>query len=259
MSAAGLLRGIATPELRIFRPRSDNSRALLVIPGGGYSVVAVLGEGLEVAERMASAGYTVFVLVYRLPGEGWSRRADVPLQDAQRAIRLVRGAAPPHGFEARKVAVAGFSAGGHVAATLATSFAQEVYAPRDAIDRLDARPDAGGLIYPVISLQAPYAHPGVAQSLVGPGADAARLAARSADRRVSASTPPLFLAHAVDDTTVPMGSSILMLEAMKAARRPVEAHFFAEGGHGFGLGSPAARCAAWPGLFLDWLDRALAA
>lgn len=104
---------------------------------------------------MTEAGYTVFVLVYRLPGEGWPDRADVPLQDAQRAMRLIGGQADRYGFNASKVAAVGFSAGGHLAASLATGFAEPVYAARDDIDRLDARPAAVGLIYPVIAVERP--------------------------------------------------------------------------------------------------------
>lgn len=156
----GMLRNIGRPELKVFRPRRSNGRALLSIPGGGYAIVSILNEGLDVARRMTAAGYTVFVLAYRLPAEGWRDRADVPLQDAQRAMRLIRSQAARYGFDPQKVAAVGFSAGGHLAASLATGFAEALYAPRDDLDRLDARPAATGLIYPVITLDQPYGHRG---------------------------------------------------------------------------------------------------
>lgn len=253
------LRDIAVPELRIFRPRTGNGRALLVVPGGGYAIVSVLNEGVEVAKRMTERGYTVFVLAYRLPGEGWGNRADVPLQDAQRAMRIIRDAAPCHGFDPAAVAVLGFSAGGHLAASLATAFAEPVYAPRDAIDRLAARPAAAGLVYPVIVLDGPSGHGGSRDMLLGPQADAALMAKRSPARHVDRETPPLFLVHALDDGVVPLRNSIAMIEAAKAAGHQAEAHLFAKGGHGFGLSVAGTRAATWPGLFQDWLDEAMTA
>lgn len=254
----GLLWNIATPELKVFRPRVPNGRALLTIPGGGYIAVSVLNEGLEVAQRMTAAGYTVFVLVYRLPAEGWSGRADVPLQDAQRAMRVIRSLARHHGFDPEKVALVGFSAGGHLGASLATGYAEEVYAPRDQIDHLDARPLAAGLIYPVIALDGPYAHRGSAALLLGPSPSSELLARRNPAKHVTPNTPPVFLLHALDDPTVPMENSWLMLEAMKSAGRSAEGHFLPSGGHGFGLGKPGSWTGEWIGLFTTWLDQGVA-
>lgn len=251
----GLLWNIATPELKVFRPRAPNGRALLTIPGGGYIAVSVLNEGLEVAQRMTAAGYTVFVLVYRLPAEGWSGRADVPLQDAQRAMRVIRSRAGLYGFDQKKVALVGFSAGGHLGASLATGYAEEVYAPRDQVDQLDARPLAAGLIYPVIALDGPYAHRGSAALLLGPNPSSELFARRNPAKHVTPNTPPVFLVHALDDTSVPMQNSWLMLDAMKSAGRSAEAHFLPTGGHGFGLGKAGERTGEWPGLFTSWLDQ----
>jgi acetyl esterase/lipase len=250
-----MVSNVARPELRVFRPPVSNGRALMSIPGGGYGMISVLNEGLQVAERMTRLGYTVFVLTYRLPREGWNLRADVPLQDAQRAMRIIRARAERYGFDPQKVAAVGFSAGGHLAASLATGFAEPVYAPRDDLDRLDARPAAAGLIYPVILMSGPHAHQGSATFLLGRSPDAELLARRSPAQRVTADTPPIFLAHTLDDPIVPMQNSLAMLEAMQAQKRPAEAHFFPKGGHGFGLGPAGSRAAEWPGLFASWLDR----
>lgn len=256
---AGMLTNIARPELKVFRPSTSNGRALVSIPGGGYATVSVVNEGLQIARRMTDAGYTVFVLAYRLPREGWNDRADVPLQDAQRAMRLIRKNAGRYGFNPQQVAVVGFSAGGHLAASLATAFAETTYPPRDTLDHIDARPAATGLIYPVIAMDGPYAHKGSATFLLGPQPSPELIARRSPQRQVTDATPPIFLTHAVDDGVVPMQNSVMMLEALSAARRPVEAHFFPKGGHGFGLGPSNSRAASWPGLFAAWLDTCLAA
>ena len=249
------LHNIDRPFLRVFRPARPNGRAMLVIPGGAYIFVSIDNEGAEMGEALTGLGYTVFVLVYRLPGEGWTRRADVPLQDAQRAMRLVRSQAGALGYAPDQVSALGFSAGGHLAATLATDFGQPVYPARDAIDRLDARPSATGLIYPVISMAPPVTHAESRARLLGPAPGAAQIARRSPAAHVSSDTPPIFLMHALDDPAVPPENSLEMLQALRAAKRPVEAHFFEEGGHGFGLGPAKLPVHQWPGLFAAFLDR----
>ncbi|MEG3086281.1 alpha/beta hydrolase [Sphingomonas sp. PB4P5] len=254
-----MLRNIERPVLRVFRPARSNGRALLVMPGGAYTFVSILNEGVDVARAMTARGYTVFVLTYRLPDEGWEGRADVPLQDAQRAMRVIRAQAKKYGYSPDTIAVLGFSAGGHLGATLATDFAQPVYRPRDATDALDARPVGIGLIYPVISATAPITHAESALRLLGRDPSAALVARRSPATHVSAQTPPLFLVHALDDTAVPPENSLIMLRALQAAKRPVEVHLFEKGGHGFGLGPADKPCGQWSALFAAWLDRHVAA
>lgn len=249
------LHNVDKPYLRVFRPAKSNGRALLAIPGGAYIFVSIDNEGAELGQAMAALGYTVFVLVYRLPGEGWTDRADVPLQDAQRAMRLIRASAGDHGVDPEQIFAIGFSAGGHLAASLATDFAQPVYAPRDAVDRLDARPRAVGLIYPVISMSPPDTHGDSRARLLGEAPSAAAVARRSPAAHVGPGTPPLFLMHALDDPAVPPANSLEMMTAMRVAKRPVETHFFEEGGHGFGLGSPRLPVHGWLGLFATFLDR----
>ena len=252
---ASYLRGIAMPELRVFRPAKSNGRAVLVMPGGAYWFVSIVNEGADLAPRLTARGYTVFVLAYRLPGEGWAARADVPLQDAQRAMRLIRARAAEFKLDPAQVAAIGFSAGGHLAATLATRHAAPTYAPRDAIDRLDARPWAAGLIYPVITLRDPWTHELSRQLLLGERAPAEQIDRRSAELHVDASTSPLFLCHALDDTAVPVENSLRLLSAMREAKRPVEAHLLQEGGHAFGVGRPGTPSAQWIDLLAAWLDR----
>lgn len=249
------LHNVATPHLRLFRPERPNGRALLVIPGGAYIFVSIDGEGVDVAQAMAARGYTVFVLVHRLPGEGWTDRADVPLQDAQRAMRLIRSLAGGHGYAPDGIAALGFSAGGHLAATLATDFDQSLHPPRDAIDRLSARPSAVGLVYPVISMAPPLTHGDSRARLLGDAPSAAQVARRSPAARVGPEMPPVFLLHALDDAAVPPANSLEMLQALRVAQRPVEAHLFPEGGHGFGLGRPDLPVRSWLSLFSAFLDR----
>lgn len=251
---AVFVRNVARPELRVFVPARPNGRSLLAIPGGAYTFVSIDNEGVAVAQRMTDAGYTVFVLVYRLPGEGWTHRADVPLQDAQRAVRLIRARAGAYGLDPAQLSVVGFSAGGHLAASLATGFTEAVAPVRDAVDRQDARPARVGLVYPVISHEPGVGHAESTRQLLGPAPDAAQVARRSPAAHVTAATPPVFLVHAIDDTAVPVENSLLMLAAMRAAKRPVEGHLFERGGHGFGIGAPALPASGWPDLFLRWID-----
>lgn len=247
---------IGEPLMTVFRPARPNGAAVLVIPGGGYVRVVIDKEGFETARRLADAGITAFVLRYRLPGDGWADPADVPLQDAQRAVRLIRAGAADWGVDPSRVAAMGFSAGGHVAASLSTRHAAAVYAPVDAADGLSARPDLAALIYPVIDLAPPNAHAGSRAQLLGRAPSAEAEAAYSPHRHVGAHVPPTFLLHAMDDDSVPVENSLAYLAALRAAKVPAEAHLFEEGGHGFGLrliqGKPAA---AWPDLFLAWAAR----
>lgn len=248
------IRNVETPTLRVFRPAKSNGRALLAIPGGAYTFVSIANEGVDIARDMTARGYTVFVLVYRLPGEGWDNREDVPLQDAQRAVRLIRSLAGSMGFDPAQVYTVGFSAGGHLAATLATGFAEQVYAARDSIDGLSPRPRASGLIYPVISQVAGIGHAESTLRLLGPDPEMTSIVRRSPDIHVSEETPPLFLVHAIDDPAVSLENSLLMLGAMRGRRRPVAAHFFDRGGHGFGAGVAGQPTGEWLGLFATWME-----
>ena len=248
--------GVGHPLLTVFRPKTSNGAAALIMPGGSYVRVVIDKEGIEVGRRLAAAGVTTFMLRYRLPAEGWSNRADAPLQDAQRAVRLIRAGAARFGIDPRRILALGFSAGGHVAASLATGHGRKVYAPVDAADAQSARPDFSGLMYPVIDMARPNAHEGSREALLGTTVSPAMEAMYSPQRHVDAGVPPTFLAHAVDDLTVPVANSLDYFAALRLARVPAEAHFFQEGGHGFGIGLAKGKpAAAWPDLLLAWAGR----
>lgn len=241
------LRGVADPVVAIYRPAKPDGRALLAIPGGGYRFLSVENEGINVAKTFNPQGVTVFVLAYRLPGEGWLDPQDVPLQDAQRAMRLIRARATDYAIDPATLGVVGFSAGGLLAASIATAYADPVYDRIDAADEIMARPAYAGLVYPVI------------------GGDMMRVGTLGAarfdtDRRVNRGTPPIFIVHALDDPIVPAAQPMAMLAACQAAQVPVEAHFLQQGGHGFGPAylPPELPGSHWPQLFDLWIKRTLA-
>lgn len=245
--------GISRPRLAVFRPVRPNGAAVMITPGGGYRWVVVDKEGYEMGRWLAARGFTVFVLFYRLPGEGWAAGPDVALSDAQRAMRLIRHRARDYGIDPLRVAAMGFSAGGHLCADLLTRFATPTYKAVDAADRLSAKPIVAAPIYPVISMTAPNAHPGSRELLIGKDATPALEAAHSPDRNVPADAPPTFIAHAEDDATVPVENALLLRAALRARGIPVETHLFTHGGHGFGLRFTAGKpVATWPELFLNW-------
>jgi acetyl esterase/lipase len=252
---AVFLRNVSKPDLRVFRPTNPNGHALLVLPGGAYWFVSAANEGADLAQRMTALGVTVFVLTYRLPGEGWKGRANVPLQDAQRAMRVIRSTASRYGIDPNKVSVLGFSAGGHLAATLATQHSERTYDKVDATDDLDPRPFATGLVYPVVTMEKEWTHEMSRNLLLGESPSESEVAHRSAERHVDANTPPAFLVHAFDDEAVPVENSVRFMNAMRAAKRPVEAHLLQEGGHAFGVGYPNTASARWIDLFSTWLAR----
>lgn len=241
------------PLMQVVRPEQPTGAAMLLIPGGGYRWAVVDKEGMDCARVFAAAGITCFVLRYRLPADGWDAGADAPLQDAQRALRLIRRDAAGLGIDPRRIAVLGASAGGHLAGMLSSRINAPVYEPIDEADSVTSRPDALILLYPVASMADPFAHAGSREHLLGADPSPERIAAYSLPTMVSGDTPPTFLLHAMDDESVPPENSLMLLAALRGARVPSEAHFFQEGGHGFGIrlieGKPAA---VWPDLVLAW-------
>jgi acetyl esterase/lipase len=245
--------GIARPRMAVFRPDRPGGAAVLIAPGGGYSWVVVDKEGYEMARWLAARGVTAFVLFYRLPGEGWAAGPDTPLQDSQRAMRLVRHHAPRFRVDPRRVCAMGFSAGGHVCADLLARFSAPVYAPVDAADRLSPRPDLAAPIYPVVSMTAPAAHAGSRRNLLGDAAGPALERAHSPHLHVQPDAPPAFLLHAEDDPSVPVANTLLLRSALLAAKVPVETHLFPDGGHGFGLRlSRGKSVEGWQEIFWAW-------
>lgn len=246
---------VTRPTLTMLRPARPNGAAVLIIPGGGYRYVSMGNEGFPVARRFAEAGYHAFILLYRLPADTWAAGSDVPLLDAQRAIRTMRAMAGTNGYDPQRIGAIGFSAGGHLAAWLSTREARAVAAPIDAIDRQPAGVNAAAFIYPVITLKDPVAHKGSREQLLGMDASATRIAAYSLEEGVMATPPPAILVHALDDGTVPYRNSVLMAEALLARKSPVELHLLESGGHGFGLGTAKPAVAMWPDLTAAFLRR----
>lgn len=249
-----MLQGITHPRLDIFRPAKPNGAAVILAPGGGYRYVVVDKEGYELARWLRERGVTVYVLFYRLPGDGWTNGADVPLADAQRAVRMVRGRAKIDGIDPVRVAFGGFSAGGQVATSLLTCFDARVYEPVDAADAQPARPDALAAIYPVVSMDPAIAHAMSREKLIGANPDPAREKLYSPEQNVRADQPPLWLLHAEDDSVVKVTNSVRLREATRGIGAPCEAHLFERGEHGFGLMKAAGLpIAIWPELLWNWL------
>ncbi|HWU94097.1 MAG TPA: alpha/beta hydrolase [Sphingomonas sp.] len=245
---------VRTPRLDVFRAREPNGAAMLVIPGGGYSRVVVDKEGYELAPWLAARGITAFVLFYRLPGDPWQGPSDVPLSDAQRAMRLIRHQATKWRIDPKRVGAMGFSAGGHLCADLATRSDRKLYAPVDAADTLDARPILAAPTYPVVSMDPSFAHMGSRTQLIGKNPTPEIATEHSTERQVGPHTPPCFLVHAEDDDVVPVQNTLALRAALLAAKVPVETHLFEQGGHGFGWGARTQGKPAhlWPELFLAW-------
>ena len=215
------------------------TKAVLIIPGGGYARVALQHEGADVAKRFQQLGYHAFVLYYRLPKEElWENASFVPLQDAQQALNIIH-----KDYAAAVLGVVGFSAGGHLAATLVNQ--------QHAIANLKI--DFSVLIYPVITMKGSYVHKGSLQNLLGSHPSAENVAYFSAEDQVTKHTPPTFLVHAKDDTVVPIAHSVLYKERLRDEAVLHEYFFYETGGHGFGLVNKTdAR--PWDRLLFAWLD-----
>jgi acetyl esterase/lipase len=244
-----IVRYVRTPHLSVFRPARANGSALLIIPGGGYRHVVIDKEGYEAARWFAARGVTSYVLRYRLPGDRWAAGPDVSLQDTQRAMRVIRAQA---GIDPARVASIGFSAGGHVAASLATRFDLPL-APDG--DTSNAKPDISCFMYPVITMGA-GAHAGSRSYLLGENPSAEALARYSLENHARADMSPTMVIHAADDEAVPLSNGLAMYEALRRADVRSELHVFEEGGHGFGLRFVRDKPAGiWPQLFFNWGQR----
>lgn len=249
-----VVTGITQPSITPFLPPHPNGAALIVASGGGYVREVLDKEGSEVARWFAPRGVTVFLLKYRLPGEGHDQRSDVPLEDAERAVRIVRSKANQFGVDPSRIGVMGFSAGGHLAASLGARFADKVYEAVDEIDAQSDRPDYLVLLYPVISMEASLAHGTSRRALLGENPTAEAIVGYSPDKTVGPFAPPTLLILADDDQSVPPENSIRYYEALHRAGVPAELHIFFQGEHGFGIraaqGMPVA---AWPEIAWKWL------
>jgi acetyl esterase/lipase len=246
-AAAGSYTNINPPRMEVYRPAHPDGSAVLVIGGGGYFRIQIDSAARPIARWLQRQGVTAIVLFYRLPGDGWNE--DAPFQDGQRAMRLIRANAGRLGIDPHKLGVMGSSAGGHLAGILATRGDHDFYPRIDAADAGSATPDFAALIYPVVSMRPPLDTTRTARHLANLPNFAADY---SIEEHVSATTPPVFLAHAADDPIANVGHSLAMLTAMRGAGRPVELHIFQHGGHSWGLGQPGSEVAAWPALFIAW-------
>ena len=229
------ITNVSKPTITVYKPapEKDTGAAVLICPGGGYSILAHDLEGTEVAEWLNSIGVTGIVLKYRVPRRKDREKHDAPLQDAQRALSLVRSKAADWKIDPERIGILGFSAGGHLSATTSTNSDRRNYEPIDDVDKLSCRPDFAVLVYPAYLLKDK-------SSELAP------------EIRVSKNTPPVFFAHADDDPHT-SSNSVGMHLALKKAGVPSELHVYASGGHGFGLRKSDHPSCTWPDRCAEWM------
>ena len=229
--------GITNPTIQVYSPPKgkNTGAAVVVFPGGGYSILAFDLEGTEVCEWLNSIGVTGILLKYRVPPHQGALRYAAPLQDAQRAVRLVRARAEEWGVDPKRVGVLGFSAGGHLAAASSTNYDVETYPAADAADKLSCRPDFAVIIYPGYLYDVKTGGDKIAPEL-----------------KVTDKTPPSFLLQAEDDP-VHVENSLFYYLALKNAKVPAEMHLYAVGGHGYGLRPTSLPITGWPALVERWM------
>ncbi|WP_026111479.1 alpha/beta hydrolase [Winslowiella toletana] len=247
LSAKGALSNIAVPALTVLTPEHANGHAVLIAAGGGYKRIQMASEAWPAAQWLTARGYTAYILSYRLPHEGWGGGNLVSLQDAQRALRIIRQ-------REQHLSVLGFSAGGHLLGLAITRPDFASYSPQDQLDSRPAYADGAALIYPIITLEKPWSHTSTHRLLVGPHASAADNAAWSVQNFVNAHTPPVFLVQALDDPIASPDNTLIMSAACRKAAVPVEMYRYATGGHGFAMGRAGTATMEWPGHYQTWLE-----
>lgn len=230
------LGNVSTPTIAIYRPSAanDTGAAVVVCPGGGYHILAMDLEGTEVCEWLNSVGVTGVLLKYRVPKREGLEKHAAPLQDAQRAIGLVRQNAKEWGVDPKRVGILGFSAGGHLAAATSNNFDERTYPKVDEADAQSCRPDFSVLIYPAY--------------LVLESDDNKT----SPELKVGSNTPPTFIAMTADDP-VRVENGFGYAKALKKANVPVELHIYPHGGHGYGLRRTKETVTTWPDRVADWM------
>lgn len=255
------------PAMSLHLPPKDRATgaAVVVFPGGGYATQAMGHEGADIATWLNERGVAAFVVRYRL---GHRYRHPAPLDDGKRAVRIVRSRAKTYGLDPSRIGVWGFSAGGHLAASVSTLFddgdarAGDARAkdPKDALDRVSSRPDFAILCYPVIHMDEPFVHKGSRQRLLGDAPSADLVWRLSLEKQVTPRTPPTFLFHTTADTAVPPENSVDYYLALRRAGVPAELHLYEHGKHGVGLAPTDPVLASWGPRLEDWLrGRALPA
>jgi acetyl esterase/lipase len=251
----GRLTEIEKPQYQVYLPTKEKATgaAAVILPGGGYSVLAADHEGEAYAKWLAERGVAGILVKYRVSrGDAAGYQFPVPFLDARRAIRTARSKAAEWGIDPGKIGIMGSSAGGHLASLCATRFADTFPAEtKDGIDALSCRPDFAILIYPVISMQDPLAHKGSRERLLGKKPNLENLRKYSTDRAVTKDTPPVFLLSTSDDM-VDCRNSLSFAAACKEQGVPVSLHLFEAGGHGYGLNGKGT-LAIWPQLLEQWL------
>jgi acetyl esterase/lipase len=229
------LGNVSTPTLTLYSPTAKNTGAALVVfPGGAYRILAIDLEGTEVCDWLGSVGVTCVLVKYRVPDSGPYPKSSAALQDAQRAVGMVREHAAEWHIDPARVGVLGFSAGGHLSAALSTHFEQRLYDAVDAADRLSCRPDFAVIVYP------------------GYLAWSEKSFAPNEEIHVTEKTPPTFIVQTEDDPVHVENSTVYFL-ALKNAKVPVEMHLYASGGHGYGLRRTELPVTGWPKLVEAWL------
>ena len=228
------LRKVVNPTLTMFVPENPNGTSIVICPGGGYAYLAIKKEGFIVAQWLNTLGITTFVLKYRLPSDDIMEDKSVgPLQDAQEAIRIIRRNAEKWQLNTERIGVLGFSAGGHVAATLSTHYKDEVY---HVSDTTSAKPDFTILVYPVISMDEKIGHQGSRNRLLGINASKELKENFSNEKHIDSLTPPAFIVHASNDNGVSVENSLAFYLGLKRNKVSAELHLYQDGKHGFGLG-----------------------
>ena len=246
------IRDVSIPSITIYKALypSEKRTAVIICPGGGYGILAAGHEGSDVAQVLNSWGITAFVLKYRLPDDSIMINKEIgPLQDAQRAIQLVRQNAKQWNVDPRKIGILGFSAGGHLAATASTHFNKAVIENPTGIS---LRPDFSILIYPVISFTDSLTHSGSRNNLIGKNPSADKINEYSNELQVNAKTPPAFLVHARDDNGVKYENSVQYYEALIKNNVAGELRLYEQGGHGFGMNNKTTSD-KWMERLKSWL------
>lgn len=248
-----IVHNISRPTLSVYLPPKNQrtGAAVIICPGGGYWIAAAGHEGSDVAKKFVEMGIAAFVLKYRIPNDQTMINKEIgPIQDAQRAIQVVRENATTWGIEKDKLGIMGFSAGGHLASTAGTHF-QNTYIDNPAGTNL--RPDFMILVYPVISFNDSIGHIGSRDQLLGKVPSPEKIKAYSNELQVTANTPPTFLVHAKDDP-VKVENSLAFADALKKANVPVEIYLYEKGGHGYGMYNKTSPV-RWMDLVQQWMRK----
>jgi acetyl esterase/lipase len=245
---------VSRPTLTIYLPPKEKATgaAVVICPGGGYWIVAAGHEGSDVAKRLNESGIAAFVLKYRIPDSSTMIHKEIgPLQDAQRAIQIVREHAAEWGLDEHRIGIMGFSAGGHLASTAGTHFKTSYI---DNPKHINLRPDFMILIYPVISFTDRIGHIGSRDQLLGKHPAPEKIREFSNEMQVTDQTPPAFLAQAKDDDAVPFSNSVSFADSLKKHGVPEKVFLFEKGGHGFGLINKTSKV-RWMDICLEWLKQ----